>query len=162
MRMIRICFGLILLLAASGRMLGQAGATGSILGTITDGAGAILPNVQVTVTNTATGSAFQTVTSSAGDYLAPALSPGTYSVSAQAQGFRNQSQPGSRYGGSGGARGPEVEAGRATETEGSMGAGGGAGHDSAALSHCEPQQVKSCRLNGRNFHAVVAGGARAR
>jgi len=42
MRMIRICFGLILLLAASGRMLGQAGETGSILGTITDGAGEVV------------------------------------------------------------------------------------------------------------------------
>jgi len=42
MRMIRICFGLILLLAASGRMLGQAGDRFDS-GDITDGAGAILP-----------------------------------------------------------------------------------------------------------------------
>ena len=43
---------------------------------------------QITVTNTQTGVAFQTVTSSAGDYNAPGLNPGTYKVTAEAKGFQ--------------------------------------------------------------------------
>ena len=87
MRAVRLTLCLTLLLAFSGKMFAQAGATGTILGTVSDTSGAIIPNVAVTVTNTATGQAFKTVTSSSGDYFAPALNPGTYSVSAQSKGF---------------------------------------------------------------------------
>ena len=42
--------------------LGQVGATGTILGTITDSTGAVLPNVKVTVTNIGrTNAAFNTM-----------------------------------------------------------------------------------------------------
>jgi hypothetical protein len=70
-------------------------ATGTILGTVTDSTGAVLPNVKVTVTNTATNVPFRTITSSSGDYLAPALNPGTYSVSAEAKGFQKSVTTGS-------------------------------------------------------------------
>ena len=76
-----------LLIVSVGRMLGQAGANGTILGTITDSSGAVLPNVKVTVTNTDTNISFHTVTSSAGDFNAPSLTPGTYTVTAQLAGF---------------------------------------------------------------------------
>jgi hypothetical protein len=66
---------------------GQAGASGTIVGTVTDATGAVIPNVKVTVTNVATGVASQTVSSSAGDYQVPALNPGTYKVSAESTGF---------------------------------------------------------------------------
>src|ERR1035437_5507035 len=88
MRTFRRYLALIVLLVAAGRMFGQAGATGTILGTVTDSTGASIPNVKVTVTNTATNSAFHTVTSSAGDYTAPSLNPGTYTVSAESKGFQ--------------------------------------------------------------------------
>jgi Carboxypeptidase regulatory-like domain/TonB dependent receptor len=88
MRTIRpiLCFAIVLMITA--RLFAQAGATGTILGTVTDSSGAILPAVKVTVTNTQTNVAFRTVTSSAGDYNAPALNPGTYTVSAEAAGFQ--------------------------------------------------------------------------
>ena len=72
MRTIRLSIGLLILtlLVGAGRMYGQAGATGTILGTVTDSSGAIIPNVKVTVTNTQTNVSFRTVTSSAGDYYA--------------------------------------------------------------------------------------------
>jgi hypothetical protein len=88
MRSFRIGLALIVMLVATGTMFGQAGATGTILGTVTDSSGAIMPNVKVTVTNTGTNVAFRTSTSSAGDFLAPSLEPGTYSVSAEAKGFQ--------------------------------------------------------------------------
>jgi hypothetical protein len=69
-------------------VFGQAGATGTILGTVTDSSGAIIPNVKVTVTNTQTNVAFHTVSGSAGDFQASALNPGTYTVSAEIKGFQ--------------------------------------------------------------------------
>ena len=71
MRAFKVFLVLVILLVGTGRMFGQAGATGTILGTVTDSTGAIIPNVKVTVTNTATNVAFRTTTSSAGDYYAP-------------------------------------------------------------------------------------------
>ncbi len=76
MRSIRITLCFTVLLMMAGRLFAQAGATGTILGTVTDSSGAIVPNAKVTVTNTATNVAFRTVTSSAGDYYAPSLNPG--------------------------------------------------------------------------------------
>ena len=58
-------------------------------GTITDSTGAILPNVKIAVTNTATSATTNTVTSPAGDFSAPARCPlVAYTVSAQIAGFK--------------------------------------------------------------------------
>ncbi len=78
----RICLFCVLAVVAGNMAFGQTGATGTILGTITDSTGAVLPNVKVTVTNTATNAAFNTESNSAGDFNAPSLNPGTYTVSA--------------------------------------------------------------------------------
>lgn len=87
MRIMRFVLCLTALLAVPSVLFAQAGATGSILGTVTDSTGAVVPAARVTVTNTATGVQFHTETSSAGDFLAPSLNPGTYNVSAEAKGF---------------------------------------------------------------------------
>jgi hypothetical protein len=65
-----------------------AGAT--LTGTISDGSGAVIPNVQISVQNTATGVATHVATNSAGFYTAPNLIPGPYQVTMQAQGFRSE------------------------------------------------------------------------
>ena len=87
MRSIRITLCFTVLLMMAGRLFAQAGATGTILGTVTDSSGAIIPNAKVTVTNTETNVDFRTVTSSAGDFNAPALNPGHYKVTVEATGF---------------------------------------------------------------------------
>lgn len=69
-------------------LFGQAGATGTILGTVTDNSGAVVSNAAVTITNVATGVNNQTKTSSSGDYAVPFLTPGTYKVSVESQGFQ--------------------------------------------------------------------------
>lgn len=51
--------------------------SGSIVGSVKDSAGGVVPNANVTVTNEATSVAHQTVTSSLGDYNVPFLPPGT-------------------------------------------------------------------------------------
>ncbi|MFZ0303317.1 MAG: TonB-dependent receptor [Terracidiphilus sp.] len=88
MRIVRTILCTVVLLAMGTSLFAQAGATGTILGTVTDSSGALVPNVKVTVTNVATGVAFETVTNSAGDYQASSLNPGTYKVSAEMKGFQ--------------------------------------------------------------------------
>jgi hypothetical protein len=60
----------------------------TIVGTVTDPSGAAVPNVSITVTNTDTGIARTLTTSSEGQYVAPDLHIGHYSVRAQATGFK--------------------------------------------------------------------------
>lgn len=53
---------------------------GEIKGTVVDQGGAVVPNAQVTVTNTGTGTSRVVSTSEAGAYAVPLLDPGTYQV----------------------------------------------------------------------------------
>lgn len=59
----------------------------ALSGTVTDSAGAVLPNVAISIKNTATGLTTDTKTDSAGRYSAASLLPGDYTVSASAVGF---------------------------------------------------------------------------
>ena len=63
-------------------------AFGTITGTITDPSGAVIPNVAVILTNTATGQIRNATTNSTGYFSAPALPPGPYSVDAKITGFQ--------------------------------------------------------------------------
>ena len=163
MRAIRMCLGLVVLLLVAGRMFGQAGATGTILGTVTDSTGAIVPNVNVTVTNTGTNSAFKTVTSSSGDFNAPALNPGTYSVSAEAKGFQKSVTTGFNLDVNGKVRVDlTLKPGAVTETLEVTAQAVVLDTDSAALSqHVSQQQVEELPLNGRNFMQLLLVGAGA-
>ena len=73
------------LLLVTAPVYAQIGA--NISGIVTDGSGAVLPGVTVTVTNTANGRAQSLVTSDDGRYRAVSLQPGPYQISAELQGF---------------------------------------------------------------------------
>ncbi len=62
-------------------------ADGKILGTITDRQKAALPGVRITILETATRAARETVTDQAGCFEVTSLPPGTYTVSAVSPGF---------------------------------------------------------------------------
>ncbi len=62
--------------------------TGTILGTVTDSSGAVVPNATITITNKATGVARTLTANTEGLYSAPALAPGEYEVRSELQGFR--------------------------------------------------------------------------
>jgi hypothetical protein len=62
--------------------------TGTIVGTVTDSSGAVLPGVTVTVTQEGTDVLLTTVTNSSGQYVFPGLRVGRYTVAAELQGFR--------------------------------------------------------------------------
>src|SRR5688572_13689679 len=70
------------------------GGNALINGTVFDQAKAVLPGVTVTVTNEATGISRDTVTTAEGVFTIPTLSPGTYTVRAELQGFQPQSRQG--------------------------------------------------------------------
>jgi hypothetical protein len=79
-----VALGLIILIPA--RMWSQvSGAT--LSGTVTDTSGATVPQVQISVTNTATGVSATTPSNSDGFYSVPNLLPGSYEVKATAPGF---------------------------------------------------------------------------
>ncbi|MGA8342695.1 MAG: carboxypeptidase-like regulatory domain-containing protein, partial [Candidatus Sulfotelmatobacter sp.] len=64
--------------------------TGSLVGTVKDASGALLPGVTVTATNTDTGIATATKTEQNGDYVITPLHIGRYSVSVEATGFHRE------------------------------------------------------------------------
>lgn len=65
----------------------QAPGTGAITGKIVDPSGAIVPQATVTVLNEGTGLSRPATTMSDGQYRAPLLPPGNYTVNVEAHGF---------------------------------------------------------------------------
>ena len=61
---------------------------GSVVGTVTDQTGAVVPKANVTVRNTATNETRSVATDDSGRYSAPNLPSGTYEVKVAAAGFR--------------------------------------------------------------------------
>jgi hypothetical protein len=66
----------------------QAQQSSSINGAVTDQNGGVIPNAEVTVTNTAQGTAAKTTTNRTGEYSVPALEAGTYNLQVKAPGFK--------------------------------------------------------------------------
>ena len=63
-------------------------------GIVTDASGAVIPGVAIKVTNQATGVATIVISTSAGVYTAPLLPQGTYTLTAEAKGFKKFVQTG--------------------------------------------------------------------
>lgn len=66
----------------------NAQSTATLQGTVTDPAGAAVPNANVVASNEATGVLSETVSDSAGAYLFPSLSIGVYKLEVTASGFQ--------------------------------------------------------------------------
>src|SRR5436305_14790978 len=60
---------------------------GGIRGVVADPSGAVIPGVNVTVTNTASGVSERVTTNESGVYVVPFLNPGMYKVEAAKPGF---------------------------------------------------------------------------
>ncbi len=79
------CFSAILI-SGVGSLWGQADT--SIRGTITDQSGAAVPKAQLTLTRTSTGTARTGVSSAVGEYEFQQVTPGSYTLSVEAPGFK--------------------------------------------------------------------------
>lgn len=82
-----------LLLGLAGGLAAQVD-TGSILGTIKDQTGAVIPGAKVTLTNQGTRLAVATVSSGDGSYAFNPVKIGAYTVAVESAGFQKSSHAG--------------------------------------------------------------------
>ena len=87
MRAVRSLQLLASLLVLASLALGQVG-NGTITGTVTDPAGAVVPAASVEAKKTATGVVYSAVSTNTGNYAIPNLPVGSYDLSVKAQGFK--------------------------------------------------------------------------
>src|SRR3954463_7948053 len=73
------------------QMQGQA-VNGTLLGTLTDSSGAVVPGAQVTITETGTGIPHSTQSNASGNFVFPNLPPGNYNVTSEAHGFKKETR----------------------------------------------------------------------
>jgi len=93
--MLRLRIPLILVLAAL--CAGTADAqvdTGSILGTVRDRSGAVVPGATVSVREAGTNALTAVIADEAGNYVATPLRIGTYSVTVELAGFKTETREG--------------------------------------------------------------------
>jgi len=86
---------LLMILVGATCLLAQT-QQGRIVGRVTDSTGAVVVSATVTIQNTETGIKRVLQTSSSGDYFAPNLSPGPYSVTVEAPSFKTVQRKGIR------------------------------------------------------------------
>src|ERR1022692_4286633 len=65
---------------------------GTLLGTVTDSSGAVVPNAKITLTETNTGIIHSATANESGNYSFPELPPGKYSVTVEQAGFKKESR----------------------------------------------------------------------
>lgn len=96
MKAIRVVTLVVLALLAVALSLVAQTQEGRISGRVTDPSGALVPKATVTIHNTETGAKRGLLTNSAGEYFAPNLTPGLYSVSISAPTFKTIERKGIR------------------------------------------------------------------
>lgn len=82
------CVLLVTLLGMAAIQPAWSQATASLVGTVTDSTGAVLPGTTIALTNEATHATRTTTAESDGGYSLPQLPPGSYTVEFKTQGFR--------------------------------------------------------------------------
>lgn len=90
----KILLTLLCLFAFTSLAMGQAARTATLVGAVTDPAGALVPNAKVTLTNVATGFVSHGVTNAEGAYYIPFLAVGMYELRIEAPGFKVYIQKG--------------------------------------------------------------------
>ncbi len=88
-----LCVVVLLLLAASSPLVGQD-PRGTLLGKVTDATGAVMPGVEVRVTNAETGVTLTAVTNESGNFNIPFILPAVYKVTAEMPGFKGYARDG--------------------------------------------------------------------
>ena len=87
MRGVMIAIALLVFLAGSGGVPAFGQATSSLQGTVTDPTGAVVPNATIEIENVATTAKLTTKSNAVGIYRFPQVNPGTYRITATANGL---------------------------------------------------------------------------
>ena len=90
-RLVRYCVVTfaVLVLFLPAALFGQGTSRGTLVGTVTDSTGAVVPGVKITITNIDTGIQQSLTTGDVGVYTVPNLSVGNYTVTAELSGFKH-------------------------------------------------------------------------
>ena len=88
-RLLALCTGL---LGSALLAMAQVGAGGTIVGTVTDPSGAAVPDAPISITNVGTGTVTHVTSNAGGEYTAPGLPVGHYTVAAEVRGFKKFEQ----------------------------------------------------------------------
>ena len=145
------------LICAAAFMHSQNATSCAIAGTVTDATGAVIPGVQVTVTNQATGLSHTEITDASGFYDAESVAPGDYSITTNKAGFKTENiqdihlDPGQR-------RGLNLKLAVGSETV-SVSVEADAEvvqtESAEAGGTITANEVQNIMLNGRNFEALL-------
>src|SRR5580693_5081244 len=82
-----IGFVLMVVLLSAAPAWAQTANTGLVLGTVTDPAGAVVPDATAELTNTATNENKSVTTNSSGQFVFPGVAPGSYTLKISKTGF---------------------------------------------------------------------------
>ncbi|MDQ1471962.1 MAG: hypothetical protein QOJ99_3442, partial [Bryobacterales bacterium] len=150
-----ICSVMALIAACAGSVLAQSDR-GTITGTISDAANAIVPKAAVVATNSGTGVQSRTETTSTGNYTLSSLPVGMYDISVEVTGFKKYVQTGVRVQVAGTERiDIRLEVGSATESV-------TVNADAALLKTEDAEQSQTFsgdRLNSLPINFGIGGGA---
>jgi Carboxypeptidase regulatory-like domain len=133
--------------------LAAQAVTGTILGLITDATGSVMPGTTVTLTNTGTGQVRAVTTDANGEYTAPSLPTGKYTVKAELSGFKTVTVPDISLGVDQHYRvNLKLEVGAVEESVTVTGSSPLIQTSTSELgTTVSEEQIKTLPLNGRNF-----------
>jgi len=139
-------------------ILAQTASTGALTGTVSDPSGAVVPGVDIVVTNEATGEVRRGVTSNAGVFYIPLLPPGSYRLEASLVGFKSSVRSGLVISVTETTRvNIQLSVGDLSETVEVTAAGALLQTDSAALGRVADERlVSSLPLASRNFTQILS------
>lgn len=143
-----LCLGLVLMVPLAQAQSDNA----SISGTITDSAGAVIPHATVTIRNEATTEIRTATSNESGFYTVTNLSPGSYTIKVEAQGFQSYVQSHAHLDPSIGLRvDASLQVGSSATTVNVIANANVVQAQTAAVGQLvTQQQVQSIQLNGRN------------
>jgi hypothetical protein len=149
----RVALGFIIAVGLLPGSLAAQAVTGTILGTVTDSTGALIPGATITLTHAGTGLTRTVVSDAAGEYTAPSLPTGKYTVTSELSGFKTVTQPDVDLGVDQRVRiNVRLEIGTVSETITITGQSPLVQISSSELgTTVSEEQIKTLPLNGRNF-----------
>jgi hypothetical protein len=130
--------------------------TADILGTVSDSAGAVLPNAKVSVQNLATNEVKTATTNASGDYVFNLMQPGQYTITVEAPSFKKSLVNLTVSAGDRARANVELQVGDVAQAVEVQAQSPALQSDSATLTTTlASQSVQDLPLNGRNYVTLV-------